>query len=149
LEVSVLNEQYMTERLNPQINYYNKKSVSCQRKYHALSIGNIVLTALIPVITMLSNDFSCAKYTVALAGAVASILSSVLLLKKYKETWLECRITCEILISERETYRHSAGVYKTLPEDERDTHFIERCEEIMSSEHSNWASRMKKDQAQL
>lgn len=143
-----MNEQYISERLNPQISYYDTKSITAKGKYYALSVGNIALTASIPFITMFSDDFPDVKYLIAAVGAVASVLSSVLLLKKHKEIWLEYRATCEVLRSELELYRHSAGVYKTLPVAERDSHFVDRCEEIMCSEHTSWASRMKKEESQ-
>ena len=144
-----MGEEYIAGRLELQINYYDRKSFRCQREFHTLSVINIVILALIPVISIAADNFSSVKYLVAAASATASILSSILLLKKSKENWVEFRATCEALKSEREKFRYAAGPYKVLPSPERDARFIERCEDIMSKEHSDWFSRIKNDAAQV
>lgn len=143
-----MGEAYIAERLDPQISYYDRKSFRCQREYYALSVANIIILALIPVVSIAADDFAAVKYLIAAASATASILSSILLLKKSKENWVEFRATCENLKSEREQFRFASGPYKDLPSPERDSHFIERCEDIMGKEHSAWSSRTKKDSAQ-
>lgn len=143
-----MGDKYITERLNTQIEYYDTKSIGSQKLYRLLTMMNIGITALIPVLALASDDFSAVKYLVGLAGAVASILSSILLIYRHKENWVEARATCESLISERELYRFVSGPYKGLSDIDRDTLLVERCEEIMGTEHSTWVVRMKKETPQ-
>jgi len=146
--VKLMGDQYILERLNPQIEYYDNKSQGSKKLYYGLSIGNIVLLGIIPVVSLTSDGFPAVKYIVAAAGAVASIQTGILTFMKLKENWLASRDTCEALKSEREKFRCLAGVYKEARPDEADALLAERCEEIMSAERSSWSSRMSQTDTQ-
>ena len=134
---------YLSERLNPQIEYYDKRSSRFKRWYFGLSILNIIVLALIPVISLGADSFPAVRVTVALLGAGAAIITSSLNLLKFKENWLEYRYTCEALKAEREKHEYQAGDYKGLKFDDADALLVERCEAIMTAEHSTWSTRMK------
>lgn len=143
-----MNEKYVEERLLPQITYYDSKSSNARKMYYRLAIANIIILALIPVATPLVDSFHFVKYIIALAGATASTLTGIQMVRKDKEIWLAYRGTCETLQSEHEHYKHSSGPYKQLTEDARNALFIETCEDIMTREHSSWLTLMKKEDAQ-
>lgn len=144
-----MQDDYIESRLNPQIEYYDKKSVHCHKEHDALSIIGIVLTASIPPLTLLSEVAPVIKFAVAIAGAVASILSSVLYLHNSKENWVEFRTICESLKSEKEKYIHSVSVYGQEPSQQnRDAIFIETCEAMMQKEHASWRSRTRDSHSQ-
>lgn len=134
---------YSSNRLAQQIEYYDKRSSRFKRWYFGLSILNIIVLALIPVISLGADSFPAVRVTVALLGAGAAIITSSLNLLKFKENWLEYRYTCEALKAEREKHEYQAGDYKGLKFDEADALLVERCEAIMTAEHSTWSTRMK------
>lgn len=134
---------YLGERLNPQIEYYDKSSRQFKRRYFGLSVLNIIVLALIPIISLHADSFPVVKVTVALLGAGAAIITGILNLMKFKENWLEYRYTCEALKAEREKHEYQAGEYKGLKFNEADALLVERCEAIMTAEHSTWSTRMK------
>lgn len=139
----MMQDDYINSRLDPQIDYYDKTSVHCHREHDALSIFGIVLTASIPPLTLFTEVAPAIKFVVAIAGAAASILSSVLYLHKSKENWIEFRTICESLKSEREKYLHFVPPYgHELSDEERDAHFIAVCESMMQQEHTNWRLRV-------
>lgn len=143
-----MNEKYIEERLAPQIAYYDSKSSNARKMYYRLAITNIIILALIPVATPLVDTFRFVKYIIALAGATASILTGIQMVRKDKEIWLAYRAACEALQSEREHYKHLSGPYRRLSEDDRNALFIETCEGIMTREHSSWLTLMKKEDVQ-
>lgn len=144
-----MQDDYIESRLNPQIEYYDKKSVHCHKEHDALSIIGIVLTASIPPLTLLSEVAPVIKFAVAIAGAVASILSSVLYLHNSKENWVEFRTICESLKSEKEKYIHSVSDYgPDRSEQTRDSLFIETCEAMMQKERASWRSRTRDSHSQ-
>ena len=134
---------YLSERLDPQIEYYDKSSSQFKRRYFGLSVLNIIVLTLIPIISLGLDNFPGAKCIVALLGAVAAGITSILSLTKFKENWLEYRYTCEALKAEREKHEYQAGEYKGLKFNEADALLVERCEAIMTAEHSTWSTRMK------
>ena len=90
------------------------------------------------------------KFAVAIAAAIASILSSVLYLHNSKENWVEFRTICESLKSEKEKYIHSVSVYgQELSQQSRDSLFIENCEAMMQEERANWTLRMRDSNPQV
>lgn len=134
---------YLSKRLNPQIEYYDKSSSRFKRRYFGLSVLNIIVLTLIPIISLRADSFPVVKVTVALLGAGAAIITGILNLMKFKENWLEYRYTCEALKAEREKHEYQAGDYKGLKFDEADALLVERCEAIMTAERSTWSTRMK------
>ena len=47
--------QYIEKRLDPQINWYDKKSTEAQKAYKFFQITEIVLASIIPLLTGYSN----------------------------------------------------------------------------------------------
>lgn len=139
---------YITERLNEQIAYYGKKSIRLQREYYILSILNIIILAFVPFLTLLSDFSQIYRYIIAASSAIASIFSSILLLRKTKDNWLEYRATGEALKTELERYRYQVEAYEKLDKKHANDQLVTQCEKIMQLEHSEWYNRMKKESTQ-
>jgi uncharacterized membrane protein len=130
---------YIETRLKPQMDYYSNKCSSLQKEYYRLSLVSIVVNAIIPIFTMATDSFFLVKYIIAALSAVATITSSILLLRKTKDTWVEYRSTYEQLKREKIMFEMGVGEYSSQDEDR----FIMNCENIMNNEHSAWSQRMK------
>lgn len=139
---------YIQIRLLPQIQYYSKSSRRMQNEYYALSILNIVLTAAVPIILMLPETVTSAKYISASISAIASIFSSILLIRGTRDNWIEYRTASEALKSELAAFKAKSAVYQKLDCNMRFSLFVERCESIMHAERTGWHSRMKIDSSQ-
>lgn len=50
--------EYLTERLDNQIEWYSKKSSACQFRYKVLQIIEIIIAATIPIITAINASFA-------------------------------------------------------------------------------------------
>lgn len=162
---SALNElplDYITDRLLPQIKYYERKGKHLQREYYIISILNTITLAAVPLLTMLLDDFPTLKYFLTGSSAIASIFSAVLLLRRTKDNWLEYQATgdalkCELARFFAENPEVSSLYYKyerlqnyeptnrsTMPECIYKLQlFAKRCEDIMSAERTGWYNRMK------
>lgn len=130
-------EEYISERIEKQINWYDKKSISCQKKYKYYSIVSIISTSSIPIILLFSdfNEFGV-KVVVALLGSISSILGSLLTLNNYQGLWIKYRNTCELLNRELYLFKTSSGKYFACTNSTEN--FISNCENIMSFEHDYW-----------
>lgn len=130
---------YIETRLKPQMDYYSNKCSSLQKEYYRLSLVSIVVNAIIPIFTIATDSFFLVKYIIAVLSAVATITSSILLLRKTKDTWVEYRSTYEQLKREKIMFEMGVGEYSSQDKDR----FIINCENIMNNEHSAWSQRMK------
>ena len=129
-----METNYIENRLKGQMEYYSKKSAKCKQEYYQMSIISIVINAIIPVLSIGLDSTGVLKYIIAALSACTTIISSILLLKKPKDTWIKYRSTYEKLKKEKILFETSSGEYKNKTEQD----FILTCEEIMASEHSAW-----------
>lgn len=129
-----MKTDYIEKRLKGQMDYYSKKSAKSRKEYYWMSTILIVINALIPVLSLGIESTGIQKYIVAALGSASTIISSVLLLRKPKDTWIKYRSTYEKLKKEKILFETSSGKYKNGTEEE----FILTCEEIMESEHKHW-----------
>lgn len=130
----MMKTNYIETRLNDQMGYYHNKCKALRNEYYWLSGISIVINAAIPVLSMGIESAGILKYVIAILSATASVLSSLLLLRKTKDIWIRYRSTYEKLKKEKVLFETSSGKYKFASEED----FILACEEIMESEHSTW-----------
>lgn len=132
---------YIQNRLLVQINWYDKKSSQMQIKYKRLSITAIIITALIPIATLLLNVSSISFFIqilIALLSSVASIISSILALCKYKELWIQYRSNCELLKSVLHRFYTKSGEFSNKSDKSA---FEQHC----TKEFDNWNDIYSKD----
>lgn len=116
------------------MDYYSKKSSQSRKEYYWMSTILIVINAVIPILSLGIESTGIQKYIVAALGSAATIISSVLMLRKPKDLWIKYRSTNEKLKKEKILFETSSGKYKDGSEEE----FIQTCEAIMESEHTAW-----------
>ena len=134
-------ETYLELRLDDQINWYDKKSISKQKKYKVFKLIEIILASLIPFLAIFSRDYGVITYAIASAGTLITIIESWLNISKYHENWIEYRSICETLKHEKYMFITNTGIYNT---DESFKFLVERVESIISKENVNWANLNKK-----
>jgi len=122
------------ERLEDQINWYDRKSNYSQRAYKGLKVIEIVAAALVPLAAGLHLP---AAVTGSL-GVLIAVLEGLLQLNQYQHNWISYRSTCETLKHEKFLYLATAGPYSTAAT----AHALlaERIESLVSQEHAKWTS---------
>lgn len=137
-----MNESsYIKERLDDQIEWYDNKSISAQNKYKRLKLIEIIVAALIPVLSIFSQDFIQVTWIIALSGGVITIIEGWLNIANYHENWIEYRSICETLKHEKYMFITGTGVYNT---NDSFKYLVERIESIISKENLNWANLNRK-----
>ncbi|KGR91350.1 hypothetical protein CD30_05905 [Ureibacillus massiliensis 4400831 = CIP 108448 = CCUG 49529] len=130
-------EEYFQERLDDQINWYDKKSARSQKLYKSLKGIVIFLSASIPFFVGFISDFEFWEIVVSAIGVSIAVIEAWLGITKYHEHWIEYRSICETLKHEKYMYLTRTGVY------DNENPFkvlVERVESIISKENVNWAS---------
>ncbi len=138
-------QDYLSQRIDDQINWYSRKSTFNKNRYQLFKALVIILSSSIPVLAiMITENDQLLKMIVGIAGVLIVVIEGILSLYKYKDIWLEYRMTSEMLNREKLLYLTGAGPYKTKKSFQD---FVEKAEAIMSSENKNWlANQIKKEE---
>ena len=135
--------EYITERLDDQIGWYDGKSLSSQSWYKRLRMVQLAAAALIPFFTSyLSPEMPATKVVVGLFGVAIAVITAMLDLFRFQEHWIEYRTTCESLKKEKFLFLTGSDPYSSDP----GTKFrllVQRVEALISKENSNWAHHVQ------
>ena len=135
-------QDYLSQRVDDQINWYSKKSTFNKKRYQFIKALIIVISACIPVLAIIiSGDDNTVKIAVGIAGVLIVVLEGMLSHYKYKDIWLEYRMTAELLNREKILYLTASGPYK---DGKNLQFFVERSEAIMSAENKSWLTNQLK-----
>jgi hypothetical protein len=124
------------DRLEDQIDWYDRKSRSAQRIFKRIKVTEILAAAAIPFLA--ATSFPHDKLVTAGLGVLITVLEGLLHLNQYQQNWSNYRSTCEALKHEKFVYLARAGPYTNAP-DARAL-LAERIESTVSQEHAQWAS---------
>lgn len=133
-------QEYLDQRVNDQISWYESKSGSSKRRFRQLKMLETVLALMIPFLAGFITDGPGAvpiKFTVGLIGVLVAVTTNAITLFKLQENWIQYRTIAEALKQEKFLYVTQAGPYKSgggFPD------FVERCEQLIAKENTQWAS---------
>jgi hypothetical protein len=139
--MNMLPDEYLQERVDDQINWFDGKGLSNQRCFKSLRITEIVSAAIIPFMVAYSDAIPYGKIIVGSLGMLIAISAGIATLNQYQENWLMYRTTCEALRHEKFLF-----ITKTKPYAEENAfeHFVSRIENLISKENAQWAHVTKK-----
>ena len=130
-------QEYLEQRLDNQIAWYDAKSQYNQRAYKRIRVFEIVAATAIPLLSGTMTLGSSGALMVGVLGAAIAVCSGVSALFKFHELWIEYR-------SVAETLRHHKFLYLTgaRPYHEADAFvlLVEAIEGVISKENSSWNS---------
>ncbi len=134
-----MNEkEYLEERVDKEISWYDRKSQLNQKWFKRLSILQFGAAALIPFLTpYISTSTPKLKITVGLFGVLIAVLTSIIGLYKMQEHWIQYRTASESLNHERFLFLTKVNPYDN---DGAFDLFVQRIESQISKEHSSWAT---------
>jgi hypothetical protein len=129
----------ITERLEQQIAWYDRKSTYNQKTYKLIKVIEILAAAFIPFIAALSLKH--ATIITGSLGVLITVLEGLLHLNQYQQNWTTYRSTCEALRHEKYVYIAKAAPYAGVA----DAYALlaERIESLVSQEHAKWAAAMQ------
>ena len=79
---SLSPEDYLQERVDRQIAWYDAKSVSHKRWYYGLQLLTLVAAALVPVVSLSSGEL-LVRIVVAISGSVAAVAAGIVSLYRF------------------------------------------------------------------
>lgn len=138
---AISQAEYLKERLDHQIDWYDRKSIANQKSFKRLQVLIIVASATIPFLSGFMDENSLwLKIVIGLLGLAIATATAILGLYQFQENWLEYRTTCETLRHEKYLF-----ITEAPPYDEEDPFLllVERVEGLISKENTNWQNYMK------
>ncbi len=153
--------QYISERLDDQISWYEKKSTHNKLRFRICQLIVIVASAVIPIINLGiplaggageaggdSHNYLLALGITAILGGVITIVTALSQMDTYFETWVLYRTTAEALKRERFLYINNAADYSNLMDTVKNKLLVERVEAMLSSENSKFLSFQQQSKQQ-
>lgn len=129
--------EYLSQRLDNQINWYSDKSSKNQKYYKWLKYADSLSALIIVPLSYYSDIVPWFKYVCIAIGMLITFSNFLQSLNKYHENWIQYRSTAELLKHERYLYLTRSGEYAHCPDPFHV--LVERCESIISSENIDWA----------
>ena len=133
-------EEYVSERLDNQIDWYSRKSSSCQTRYKALRLVEIIAAALIPFLSGMGEKIPGGQWIVGALGVMIALAAAAGSLFKYHENWIQYLVTSEQLKHEKFLFATRSGPYA---DQERFQSLVQRVESLISKEAATWAQVTK------
>jgi hypothetical protein len=140
--------QYIEERLDGQIGWYDRKSQSNQKAYQRLKLFELMAASSIPLLSGLIKPDTPWHIVVGVLGAMIAVCSGIAGMFKFHELWIEYRTVTEALRHQRFLFLtrsrpyHDADAFPAL---------VETVEGILARENASWGrfhrSKTETDQA--
>jgi hypothetical protein len=134
-------EEYVEQRINDQIAWYDRRSAANQRWFKRLRFAEIVAAATIPFLSGFADNSFPIKIAIGALGVFVAVIASLLGLLQLQVHWMQYRATAELLKKEKFFF-----LTQTDPYDKDDAFhlFVQRVEALLSKENTDWAQSMIK-----
>jgi uncharacterized protein DUF4231 len=134
-------EEYVEQRINDQIGWYDRKSTTNQRWFKRLRFAEIVAAATIPFLSGFADNSFPIKIAIGALGVFVAVIASLLGLLQLQVHWIEYRATAESLRREKFLF-----LTQTAPYDKDDAFhlLVQRVEALLTKENTEWAQSMMK-----
>jgi len=135
---SMSPEQYLAERVDDQLEWYEKKSADNKKWYHRLQLLTLIAAAAIPIISLSSPDYNV-RLLVAIIGSITAIAAGIVTLFQFKDLWIDYRSTAERLKYEKFLFLTGSAPYQN---DDAFSEFVTRIESIIIQENRSWNEKL-------
>jgi hypothetical protein len=132
--------EYLKNRVDEQISWYDRKSASNQRWFYRLRMIEIIAAAAIPLLASYSAIAVELRILVGVLGGIVAVIAAVVALYQFQENWTAYRSTCESLKQEKHLF-----LTRTEPYQDSDAFplFVHRVEGLMAEQRAAWMQNIR------
>ena len=134
-------EEYVDQRINDQIGWYDRKSITNKRWFRRLRFAEIVVAATIPFLSGFVDKALAIKIAIGALGVFVAVIASLLGLLQLQVHWIEYRATAESLKKEKFLFLTQTDPYN---KDDAFHLLVQRVEALLSKENTEWLQSMMK-----
>ena len=138
-------EEYLSQRLEDQINYYDRQSQKNQRYYKRTKVIEIVSASLIPFLAGNMDNIPHVHWLIGILGLLIAVCEAFASLHKYQENWLQYRAIAEALGTEKFLFMTKTKPYADSRAFRR---FVLRIEGMLAEENNQWMESMQQENQQ-
>lgn len=131
---------YLQERLQDQIDWYDRKSQKAQRWFKRLRGFELIAATAIPFLSGYSGNSIYLTLAVGLLGLLVAVVAGLLSLNQFQERWIEYRTICEALKREKYLFLARAAPYDG---DDSFPLLVEHVESLIAKETSAWGQSIR------
>ena len=136
-------EEYMKDRVQDQIDWYDSRSVKNKQWFKRLRLVEIAAAATIPLLAgSLGRDGPLLPTLVGGLGALVAVIAGVLGLYQFEHRWTRYRTTCETLKKEKFLFLTGSDPFDRTP-NENYKLLVRRVENLVSEENTSWTQSMQ------
>lgn len=121
-------KNYITYRIIKQIAWFEVKGRYCKNKYQSFMLASIIISSVIPVLSIFADGSVLTRTVIAILGSAVSVIGSYITLQNYKERWVEYVSGKSILQNMLYMYFNCRGDFDIEDEKERNEKLIDTCE---------------------
>jgi uncharacterized protein DUF4231 len=134
-------EDYVEQRINDQISWYDRRGITNKRWFKRLRFAEIVVAATIPFLSGFADKSSSIKIAIGALGVFVAVIASLLGLLQLQVHWIEYRATAESLKKEKFLFLTQTDPYN---KDDAFHLLVQRVEALLSKESTDWVQSMMK-----
>ena len=138
--MAISEAEYFEQRLDDQIDWYDKKSSGSQAAYKRLRLIEIVAAASIPLLAGYAQNSELISITIGVIGLIVAVIAGIITLYRFQESWTEYRASAEALKQEKFLYLARTEPYNTERAFEL---LVGRVESLLKNESAGWAEAMR------
>ena len=134
-------QEYLEQRLDDQIKWYDSKSSANQSAYKRLRLIEIVAASMIPLLAGYSDRHAYVGVAIGVLGLVVAVLAGIMGLYRFQENWGEYRAASEALKQEKYLFLARAEPYDA---DRPFELLVTRVESMLHNETGGWGRSMRR-----
>jgi uncharacterized membrane protein (Fun14 family) len=134
-------QEYVEQRINDQISWYDRKSTTNQRWFKRLRFAEIVAAATIPFLAGFADKSFPIKIVIGVLGVFVAVIASLLGLLQLQVHWIEYRAIAESLKKEKILFWTQTEPYNN---DDAFHLLVQRVEALLLKENIEWAQSVMK-----
>ncbi len=128
-------EEYIGERLNAEMSYYNKNAGLAKQRYLQMRAITVIGGALVPVLVNVNLPY--VNILTTALSLVVVLFVSLETVYRYREQWTNYRSAEQNLRNEYFLFTSKSGAYAELDEPVAFTLFVNRIEEAIEAESAS------------
>jgi Protein of unknown function (DUF4231) len=128
-------EEYVSERLNPEMDYYNKSATLAKKNYLRMRALTVIGGALVPVLVNVTLPYM--HFLTTVISLMVVLFVSLETVYRYREQWTNYRTAENNLRNEYFVFTARSGAYSGLDEPSAFMLFVNRVEQAIEAENSS------------
>lgn len=135
----ITSDEYLRDRVNDQIAWYDRKSGANKKGFLWLQVLTLLASAAIPVLSI-GSERLLVRVLVAVLGSLIVVIAGIVSLWQCREHWIEYRTTAESLKNEKYLFLTRTGPYTG---EDAFAVFVEHIESILNRQNTAWQQRLR------